>query len=278
MKRLEDKTVIVTGGTMGIGESIVRRCLDEGAGVVVVARNAERGERLLAELGGERLRFVAGDVADPATADAAVEAAEELGGVDVLVNNAAIDFTSDLLDTDPGDVRRVFEINVFGAFSMLTRVARELKARGGGSIVNVSSRLASIGVPTMVVYSASKGALLALTRGAAIELAPHNVRVNAVAPGLTATAALRRVDRRARRPRDLRGRDREVDPPGPGGHAGGGGGGRGVPGRRRVRPRDRRLDPDRRRLHRRLSLNPPIPAASRHRGRSPEPIGREPGG
>jgi NAD(P)-dependent dehydrogenase (short-subunit alcohol dehydrogenase family) len=187
VKRLEGKTVIVTGGTMGIGEAIVHRCLDEGARVVVVARNAERGERLVAELGDDRVRFVAGDVADPATADAAVESAEAFGGVDVLVNNAAIDFTSDLLETDLDEVRRVFEINVFGAFSMLTRVARELKRRGGGSIVNVSSRLASIGVPTMVVYSASKGALLALTRGAAIELAGHNVRVNAVAPGLTAT-------------------------------------------------------------------------------------------
>jgi len=187
MERLSGKTVIVTGGTMGIGEAIVRRCLDEGASVVVVARNAERGERFVAELGGERLRFVAGDVGEPATADAAVEAAEAFGGVDVLVNNAAVDFTGDLLETDLDDVRRVFETNVFGAVSMLTRVARELKARGGGSIVNVSSRLASIGVPTMVVYSASKGALLALTRGAAIELAPHNVRVNAVAPGMTAT-------------------------------------------------------------------------------------------
>jgi NAD(P)-dependent dehydrogenase (short-subunit alcohol dehydrogenase family) len=187
MERLAGKTVIVTGGTMGIGEAIVRRCLDEGARVVVVARNRARGERLLAELGDDRVRFVAGDVTEPDVADAAVTAAERFGGVDVLVNNAAVDFTSDLLDTDPEDVRRVFDTNVFGALWMIVRVARELKRRGGGSIDNVSSRLASIGVPTMVVYSASKGALLALTRGAAIELAPHGIRVNAVAPGLTAT-------------------------------------------------------------------------------------------
>src|SRR5687767_153793 len=184
MERLTGKTVIVTGGTMGIGEAIVRRCLDEGASVVIVARNRERGDQLVAELGEDRLRFVAGDVTRPAAADAAAEA---FGGVDVLVNNAAIDFTSDLLDTDEDDVRRVFDTNVFGALWMLARVGRELKRRGGGSIVNVSSRLASIGVPTMVVYGASKGALLAMTRGAAIELAPYNVRVNAVAPGLTAT-------------------------------------------------------------------------------------------
>jgi NAD(P)-dependent dehydrogenase (short-subunit alcohol dehydrogenase family) len=81
----------------------------------------------------------------------------------------------------------VFETNVLGAYRMLTRIARALKARDGGSIVNVTSRLASIGVPTMAVYGASKGALLALTRGAAVELAPYGIRVNAVAPGMTAT-------------------------------------------------------------------------------------------
>jgi len=187
MNRLEGKTAIVTGGTMGIGEAIVRRFADEGAHVVVVARSRERGERLAAELGQDRVRFVAADVTEPASADAAVEAAEAFGGVDVLVNNAAIDFTSDLLQTDGDDVRRVFETNFFGTFWMFTRVARELRRRGGGSIINITSRLASIGVSTMVVYSASKGALLAMTRGAAVELAPYGVRVNAVAPGLTAT-------------------------------------------------------------------------------------------
>jgi NAD(P)-dependent dehydrogenase (short-subunit alcohol dehydrogenase family) len=187
MRRLSGKTAIVTGGTMGIGEAVVRRFVEEDARLVVVARNAERGEQLVAELGADRVRFVAGDVTDPAVSDAAVSAAEALGGVDVLVNNAAVDFTSDLLATDDDDVRRVFETNFFGAYLMLTRAARAMRATGGGSIVNVSSRVASIGVPSMVVYGATKGALLALTRGAAVELAPHGIRVNAVAPGLTAT-------------------------------------------------------------------------------------------
>jgi NAD(P)-dependent dehydrogenase (short-subunit alcohol dehydrogenase family) len=187
MNRLTGKTVVVTGGTMGIGEAVVRRCLGEGAAVDRGGADGGAGQAAGSRSGGNRVRFVAGDVAEPATADAAVEAAEAFGGVDVLVNNAAVDFTSDLLETDLADVRRVFETNFFGAFLMLTRVAGELKRRGGGSIVNISSRLASIGVPTMVVYSASKGALLGLTRGAAIELAPYNIRVNAVAPGLTAT-------------------------------------------------------------------------------------------
>src|SRR5680860_1078684 len=121
MNRLEGKTAIVTGGTMGIGEAIVRRFADEGARMVVVARNAERGEALAATVG-DQVRFLAGDITDPAVADAADAAAGERGGVDVLVNNAAVDFTSDLLQTDDDDVRRVFETNFFGSYYMLTRV------------------------------------------------------------------------------------------------------------------------------------------------------------
>lgn len=175
---------------MGIGEAVAHRLAADGASLILVARGRERGEALLAELG-DRARFLAADVTDPTTADAAVEAAKEFGGVDVLVNNAGIDFTGDLLETREEDVRRVFETNALGAIWMLVHVARELKARGGGSIINVTSRLASIGVPTMAIYSASKGALLSLTRGAAVELAPFGVRVNAVAPGLTATPLMR---------------------------------------------------------------------------------------
>jgi NAD(P)-dependent dehydrogenase (short-subunit alcohol dehydrogenase family) len=187
MARFRGKTTIVTGATAGIGEAVARRLADEGARLVLVARGTQGADSLVAELGEERATFVAGSVTDPATADEAVAAARRSGGADVLVNNAGIDFTSDLLDTAQEDVRRVFETNFFGALWMLLHVGREMRVRGGGAIVNVTSRLASIGVPTMAIYSASKGALLALTRAAAVELAPMGIRVNAVAPGLTAT-------------------------------------------------------------------------------------------
>ena len=190
MKRLEGKTAIVTGASLGIGEAIARRLYSEGAALVLVARGKEAGERLAGELdgGAGRVRFVAGSVTDPALCERAVEVADSLGGVDILVNNAGLDLTQDLLETDERDTRELFETNVFGTLWMLRSVASELSAqRRGGSIVNVTSRLASIGVPRMVVYGASKGAVLALTRGAAIELAPLGIRVNAVAPGMTAT-------------------------------------------------------------------------------------------
>jgi NAD(P)-dependent dehydrogenase (short-subunit alcohol dehydrogenase family) len=187
VKRLEGKTAIVTGASMGIGQAIARRLHSEGAELVLVSRGREAGEKFAGELG-ERAHFLAGSVTDPEVADRAVAAAAELGGVDVLVNNAGLDLAQGFLDTDEDDARRIFETNVFGTLWMLRRVARELSERGrGGSIVNISSRLASIGVPTMVVYGATKGAVLALTRGAAVELAPMGIRVNAVAPGMAAT-------------------------------------------------------------------------------------------
>ena len=182
--RLAGKVAIVTGGTAGIGEATVRLFVEQGARVVIVARHASGP-------GDGSMTFVAGDVADKRTANAAVEAAEAWGGVDVLVNNAAMDWTSSVLDTSEDDVRRVLDTNFLGCLLMQQAAGAKMLERGRGSIVNVTSRTASVGVPTMGLYAAAKGALLALTRTAAIEWARQGVRVNAVAPGLTRTQLVR---------------------------------------------------------------------------------------
>jgi NAD(P)-dependent dehydrogenase (short-subunit alcohol dehydrogenase family) len=185
------KRVIVTGAAEGLGKAMATGFARAGARVLIADLNADGLAETARELGG-----ITSDIAScrtDVTSVADVEAlfalaAEHFGGVDVLVNNAGLDLAQDFLDTDEGDARRIFETNVFGTLWMLRRVARELSESGrGGSIVNVSSRLASIGMPRMVVYGASKGAVLALTRGAAVELAPLGIRVNAVAPGMAAT-------------------------------------------------------------------------------------------
>jgi NAD(P)-dependent dehydrogenase (short-subunit alcohol dehydrogenase family) len=186
------RVAIVTGATDGIGLAVSRRLAEEGARMVLVARRAEPGARIVAALGSAVACFVRGDVGDPATAGAALQMAQErFGGLDILVNNAGLDLSGvPLLETTIEDARRIFEVNVFGTLHVLQVAAEAMRGRGG-SIVNVTSRTALIGLPGSAVYGASKGALESLTRAAALEFAPFGIRVNAVAPGLTETPMVR---------------------------------------------------------------------------------------
>ncbi|BBZ78668.1 dehydrogenase [Mycolicibacterium anyangense] len=178
---------VVTGATSGIGTEIARRLHADGLRVVLVGRSAERGTALQAELG-ERATFLAHDLTADDAADLVVTGTlERFGSLDVVVNNAAVDHTGDLLSVPVEEIRSTFETNVVAAIRLLQAGARAMADGNGGSIINISSRLASAGVAGMAIYSASKGALEALTRSAAIELAPLGIRVNAVAPGLTRT-------------------------------------------------------------------------------------------
>ena len=192
MGRLEGKVAIVTGATEGIGAAVARLFAAGGARQVLVARRMQPGRNMVEELGEWCARFLSADVADEPTATAAVRTAlEDFGRLDVLVNNAAMDFVRDILETRREDLERLFAPNFFGAFAMLREAGRVMCERGGGSIVNVTSRNASVGLPSMGAYAAAKGALLALTRIAAVEWASAGVRVNAVAPGLTDTPLIR---------------------------------------------------------------------------------------
>ena len=183
--RLAGKVAIITGATSGIGAATARRLAAEDARLVLAGRSAERGETLAAELGAV---FIADDLVAQGTADRLARAAlEHYGRLSVLVNNAALDHTGDLLTTPIEEARALFDVNFFAALCMIQAVGQVMADGGGGAIVNVTSRLASVGVPQMSLYSASKGALHALTRGAAVEFAPLGIRVNAVAPGMTRT-------------------------------------------------------------------------------------------
>lgn len=188
MSQTESRVALVTGATSGLGVEIASRLVDDGLRVVISGRSDERGATVAARIGG-RARFVRADLLRPDAPQRLVDdvVATE-GRLDVLVNNAAVDHTGSLLDVPAEEVRRTFETNTLAAVACLQAAGRAMRSGGrGGAIINVTSRLASIGVPTMAIYSASKGALLALTTAAAVELAPHDIRVNAVAPGMART-------------------------------------------------------------------------------------------
>lgn len=179
------RTAIVTGSTSGIGHEVARRLHTDGFNVVITGRDLQRGKQVQEEFG-DNATFLPLDLtAAGAPAELADAAIEQYGRLDVAVNNAAIDHTADFLDVPVADVRRVFEINTIAAIGVLQESAKRMHR--GGAIINITSRLASIGVPTMGIYSASKGAIKALTTAAVIELAPRNIRVNAIAPGMTRT-------------------------------------------------------------------------------------------
>lgn len=188
-----ERVALVTGSTSGIGVVIAQQLARDGFRVLVSGRNAERGRAVVDSIGGSA-QFLRSDATEPDAAQHLVaQAIDAAGHIDVLVNNAAIDHTNDLLEVTDREIRDTFETNTFAPMNLLIQTARHLRDRvqrgeaEGGAIINITSRLAHIGVPTMGIYSASKGAIEAFVRAAAIDLAPFNIRVNSVAPGMTRT-------------------------------------------------------------------------------------------
>ncbi len=187
---LKDKTVIVTGGSRGIGAAIARRFGASGAGVVIGYRSdseaAARVEREIAEAGGECLA-ARGDVSEQAGIDAIVHAAvQRFGPIDILVNCAAIAPYRPLGAMDAAFVRSILDANVVGLV-MMTQAALPHMPAPGGRIINIASALAYRPIPTSSVYSASKAAVVTLTHAFAKELGPRGITVNAVAPGVIRT-------------------------------------------------------------------------------------------
>ena len=182
------RVALVTGSTSGIGVAIARTLASGGFSVLVTGRSEERGQQVASNIGATA-HFIRCDLLEPGAPQWLVDQTlAHYGRLDVLVNNAAVDHTDNLLDVTAEDIEATFAHNTFAPMNLLIAAARAMKAQGqGGSVINITSRLASIGVPTMGIYSASKGAMLAFTTASAIDLAPFNIRVNAVAPGMTRT-------------------------------------------------------------------------------------------
>jgi NAD(P)-dependent dehydrogenase (short-subunit alcohol dehydrogenase family) len=188
--RLKGKSAIVTGASRGIGRATAERLAAEGAAVVVTGRDAvalEEVAQAIRSVGGTAVTCAA-DLNDAAARERLVGVAlEQLGSIDVLVNNAAVNRVEPSLDVTPETWREILETNLSSVFFLSQLVARGMVERGSGRIVNVASDAGFRGFPEHAAYGASKAALIQLTRVLAGEWGPAGVRVNVVAPGATWT-------------------------------------------------------------------------------------------
>lgn len=200
----EDKVAVVTGGASGVGLALVRQLLDAGAKVAVVDRDALALDRALQGLDGQRAIALQADVALEANVARYVEAAmQKFGRIDLFHNNAAIvGPQSSLLDFRMEDFDRIFAVNVRGVLLGMQAVGKVMRAQGGGTIVNTSSvsgQRSSRAEAGLGVYGASKAAVIRMTQQAALEFAPHGIRINVICPGPIDTPLLRstfRIDGR----------------------------------------------------------------------------------
>jgi NAD(P)-dependent dehydrogenase (short-subunit alcohol dehydrogenase family) len=186
MGALDGKIAIVTGGTSGIGEGIAKAFVSEGAKVVIVGRREEEGRALEKQIG---VRFVRADVANEADVKAMVDRTLEwFGRLDCLVNNAGIPSPMvSITEVDVATIDQVLAVNVRGVILGVKHAARVMLPKSSGSIINIGSVAGHRGGLSAHVYSASKGAVSALTRSAAAELGEKGIRVNTISPGAIVT-------------------------------------------------------------------------------------------
>ncbi|BBL80671.1 short-chain dehydrogenase [Rubrobacter xylanophilus] len=193
MRRLEGKRTIVTGAGSGIGRAIAHRFAAEGAHVALADVDEGAARKVAAEIGGGCLVHRTDVTVAEEVAALVRRAVEEWGGLDVMVNNAGVGVAATTPETSEEDFERVMDVCVRGTFLGMKYAIPAMRDSGGGAVINMSSIAALVGLKERAVYSAAKGAVLALTRAAAIDHVQEGVRVNAIAPGTVETPWISRI-------------------------------------------------------------------------------------
>ena len=194
---LNDKVCIVTGSGRGIGKEIAQLFASEGAMVIVSDCCIGSADQWVEESPyKERFEIKYFDITDEvATKDAILDVKKKHGHIDVLVNNAGVEFNELIGMISRENMEKMFNVNVYGMINMIQIVSRMMtRNRNGGSIINISSMVGLRGNAGQLAYSATKGAVISLTKSAAKELASKNIRVNSIAPGITQTAMMEQAD------------------------------------------------------------------------------------
>jgi NAD(P)-dependent dehydrogenase (short-subunit alcohol dehydrogenase family) len=183
--RLEGKSAIITGSARGIGRAFAEAYVREGATVAIADINMERAEQTAREIG-PKAYAVQLDVTSQESIDAAIRTVEEkTGGIDILINNAALFDLAPIVEISRKSYDTLFSINVAGSLFMLQAVAKSMIARGkGGKIINMASQAGRRGEALVAVYCATKAAIISFTQSAGLDLIKHGINVNAIAPGV----------------------------------------------------------------------------------------------
>ena len=196
MNRLKEKVAIVTGSTSGIGIGIARLYAAEGAKVVICGRREEKGQAVVESIqqdGGEASYHFMDITVTESIEKLMADTAEKYGKIDILVNNAGMSAMDKIYDYKEEDFKKIMDLNVTAVFNCSRAVVNYMRENGGGVILNTSSMVSIYGQPSGCGYPASKFAVNGLTKSLARELGKDNIRVNAVAPGVTLTDMMKNV-------------------------------------------------------------------------------------
>lgn len=183
---MSKKTAIVTGGNSGLGFATAKKLCDNGIKTYIIGRSKEKTEDACKEIGENAIPVIF-DLNNLAGIPEMIESITKENSIDILVNNAGINMKKEIPDVTDEDFLSIIHTNLLSVFAVSREVVKKMKANGGGSIINISSMASQYGIPKVIAYSSSKGAIEAMTRDMATELAPVGIRVNCIAPGFIKT-------------------------------------------------------------------------------------------